>query len=575
MKFINSLALIQRLTLWDKKTGQWIKFKLWDIQKQWLKVLHSNLRILSLKKRQVGWSQLTGADSLIQCMALPNFTTLALSMSSDDARVFLNRIRGMYLQIPTLKEIEQRRANGETIDEYEEELALLKKVNPVLKGADGGDEMVFANGSSLVSLSAQKGRGRTADRVILDEMAYYTLKMSKTTLGDVMKSIAPTLERAQGQLIGITTANGRGEQYEMWRDAINGISDFVTFFVSCYDDPDFSEEKRQQIIENFGEDHANQEYPRTEKEAFLASGRPRFDVKALEYYETNMVIEPIFVGELQESTDEIVPNSKGNFKIIMPLNNIGQYAVVADVSEGLEKGDYSVAKIFNRNTWEQVAEWRGHIEHAFFGSILAKCARMYNNALIICEANNHGHSSITQLRNVEHYPEELIFEHNLVMKTSPDEDFRDPNKRLGWRTTNKTRPLIIDALGKAIIKRYVPDFLKGDIEELYSFVIKANGKCEAEDKCYDDRVIVLAITYYLLQSDAFQAFYPIIERKGHEECSNCEHKRIKERNSEEVNCKLSQRICTTASWCSQWSLWEPEDDNELFRDDKYSTYIRM
>ena len=110
--------------------------------------------------------------------------------------------------------------------------------------------MVFSNGSSLVSLSAQKGRGRTADRVILDEMAFYTLRRAKIQLAEVMKSIAPTLERSQGQMVGITTGNGRGQHYSMWMDAINGISKFMTFFVSCWDDPDFDEQSPHRSVDS-------------------------------------------------------------------------------------------------------------------------------------------------------------------------------------------------------------------------------------------------------------------------------------------------------------------------------------
>lgn len=575
MKFINSTHLIERLNLWDKKLSKWIKFKLWLIQKEWVSFLHKNKSILALKKRQVGWSQLTGADSLIQCMAQPNFTVLALSMSGEDAKVFLGRIRGMYQQIPTPEQYMKMKTKGGLVDEHDEYLVTLKHLNPIQKGKDAGDEMIFANGSSIVSLSAQKGRGRTADRVILDEAAFYTLRHAKVTLDNVMKSIAPTLERAEGQLILITTANGRGPFFDMWRKSVNNLSSFVNFFVSCWDDPDFTEEKRTQIIEDFGEDHANQEYPRTAKEAFLASGRPRFDNKSLDYYEQKRQIEPIFIGNLLDDTDKIINNNKGNFKVYNKIKIIGQYSIIADVSEGLEKGDYSVAKVFDRYSWEIVAEWHGHIEHALFGTILAKLGRMYNNALIIPEANNHGHSAITQLRNVENYPEDLIFEHNVIMKSSPDEDFRDPNRRKGWRTTAKTRPLVLSSLAKALIKRIIPNLSKEDIEELFSFIIKANGKAEAEDGCFDDRVMVLAIAYYLFQNDTFQSFYPYIQPKAHERCRICQNFKREHREDKYGVCFLSNRKCREESRCILYEQWEPEDDRDLFPDKNYSSYMKM
>ena len=572
MIFANSIPLIEKLQLWDKKSNKWIPFKLWPIQVSWVNFLHQHLKVLSLKKRQVGWSQVCGADSLIQCMLKENFTVLALSITGDDARVFLDRIRGMHQQIPTPDEYSQQLKDGKAPDKHMMELVTMKHVNRVTKGADAGDEMVFSSGSSIVSLSAQKGRGRTADRVILDEMAFYTSRNAKIDLATVLKSIAPTLERAEGQLVGITTANGRGQQYDMWMGSINGTNNFKNFFVSCWDDPDFTEEKRRKIIEDHGEDHANQEYPRTWKEAFLASGRPRFESHELDWYEMNRQLEPIFRGDLLEDVDEITENSKGNFKVYQKYKQIGQYMIVADVAEGLEKGDYSVAKVLDRYTWEVVAEWHGHIEHALFGTILAKMGRMYNNAIQIPEANNHGHSAITQLRYGEKYPEQLIFEHNIVMKPTPDEDFRDPNRRKGWRTTPKTRPLIINALAKAILKHTIPCLCKEDISELFSFVIHPNGKAEAEDKCFDDRVIVLGIAYYLLQNETFQQFYPFEQKKEHEICGICQHFRVKERDDKDGICQQSKRKCKPVSWCSLYEKFEYEDDSDLFLDKTYSDY---
>jgi len=574
MQLVDSIELIQRLKLWDKLSGQWIDFKLWPIQVKWVHCLHAELKLLALKKRQVGWSQLTGADSLIQALSLENFTTLALSISGDDASVLLDRIRGMYQQIPTPTDLMYMKKEGVPVDAVYEYLVALKHHNKIRKGAEAGEEMIFASGSSIVSLSAQKGRGRTANRVILDEMGFYTTREAKTTLGRVMKSIAPTLERSGGQLIGITTANGRGPHYKMWMDSINGKTKYKSFFVSCWDDPDFTQSKRDDIIAEHGNDHANQEYPRTYQEAFLASGRPRFDNAAVGFYEVKRVSEVRFRGDLLEDTEEITENNKGNLRIINKYDLTGQYVIMCDVSEGLAKGDFSVAKVFNRRTWAQDAEWHGHIEHALFGTIMAKLGRMYNNALIICEANNHGHSAITQLRNVEKYPYSLIFEHNIVVKPTPDEDFRDPNKRMGWRTTPKTRPMIINALAKALIKKVIPNLLDDDVSEISTFIIKDNGKAEAEDGCFDDRVIVLSIAYYLFQNETFQSFYQLIERKDHEVCKICQHYKLEHRDDTQGICQLSKRVCIDNSWCSQWQQWMPEDDSNLFLDETYSKYIK-
>ena len=48
-----------------------------------------------------------------------------------------------------------------------------------------------------------------------------------------------------------------------------------------------------------------------------------------------------------------------------------EYAIGADVAEGLATGDYSVAEVVNTATMETVARWRGKCDPDRFGEILA------------------------------------------------------------------------------------------------------------------------------------------------------------------------------------------------------------
>jgi len=464
MRLINSLDLIEALEIWDKKTGQYIPFKLWPIQKNWLQIIHTKKQALSVKKRQVGWSQLTGADSLVQCMANQNYTVLVLSISADDAKVFLDRIREMYNRIPTpgiaIKQGQHRKS-----------LAILKAVNRVTKGREAGEEMVFASGSSIVSLSAQKGRGRTADRVILDEMAFYTLRNSKIELEDVLRSIGPTLDRAGGQLIGISTANGLNSFYRLYLDAQHGKNNFTPFFVCCYDDPDFTKDQRKQLIKDHGKDHVNQEYPETWQQAFLSSGLPRFNLEILSGYR-DTAIEPVFIGGIAtQQFDDAVQKytyikewiiKDGSINFYKYYINDAIYVITADVAEGLDQGDYSCAKVFELETGCQVAEWHGHCEPAELGDLLTLMGIHYNNALIAPEANNHGISTIQRLRDNGYIN---IFQGQHVRPRS-DDKYLHPGKRFGWLTTNISKKAMIDNLAQLILDKAIPYFTKEDLEEL-------------------------------------------------------------------------------------------------------------
>lgn len=552
----DTLTIIEQMSLYDKVQGQYIPFLLWDRQKEFLDCIHNHRKVIILKKRQTGISQLTGADSLAQCMTQHNYTVLVLSKTGDDAKEYLNRVRDMYHSLGQVSEV------GEALKDYA----------PLVK--DTQEEMKWANGSRIISLPANRGAGYTANRVILDEAAFITKTDSKIDLATVLKRVEPTLDKSEGQLILISTANGMNLFQQYYMRAKQKLSNIVAFFFSCWDDPTFNESKRQEIIEDHGEDHANQEYPRTDLEAFLSSGRPRFDRNALNYYLENRITGHKFQGMLVPDSNEIISNEKGNFRIKHDKDPKGQYLIISDVAEGLDHGDYSHVKVFCRRSWKIVAEWHDHIEPHLLGTIMVKLGYMYNNALLCPEANNHGIATLTQIREKEKYPEDLIFEHNLVTREKSDDDFKTPVPRYGWRTTPKTRPLIIDTLGKLLIHYEIPELSPEDLDELQTFIWK-NGKPQAEEGCFDDRVMVLCIGYYLLSSETFNAYHPIIEPKPHERCSTCQYCVKEYPEDKRGNCQYSGRVVKSNQFCHLYQKfqWDWTEINPNHTKDVFSDYV--
>jgi len=552
----NCVDLIERLHLWDKKSKKWIQFKLWIIQKKFvLEVLYKRLKVLVLKKRQMGFSQLIGADSMLQCIVNPNTTILILSITSDDAGVFLDRVRDMYKRIPTVEALVQMAKDGKKeydgipIDNKYLLLCKIKQMVRCTKGLEAGEEMVWDNGSSLVSLSARKGRGRTADRVVLDEMAFYNLKNSQIKLEDVLRSIEPTLERSGGQLVGITTSDGYGAFYDMWRKAVKKLSSYFPFFSSCWDDPDYTIEKRKQQIADYGINHVRKEYPETAEEAFMSSGTTRFDQEKLLEYEQHL-LEPIAVGDIviepvTRNRSEYIDHKvilDGSIVFYSPKKKHGQYAMVSDVSEGIERdgnqkdGDYSTLMVFDIETQKKVAEWHGHCEPSELGIMHYKVGYHYNMAMSIIEANNHGIGAITQLRNMG-YPPERIFQGKHI-KTKSDDKYNKPNKRYGFLTTSSSKPLIIDNLAIMLVRYLLQELTYEDISEMRTYMRDNAGRTNADENCYDDRVMTLAIFYYVVQ---FLVLVPI------DKYSYCEHCIYYSRDDRA--CSVNQHVRELDDWC--------------------------
>ena len=75
------------------------------------------------------------------------------------------------------------------------------------------------------------------------------------------------------------------------------------------------------------------------------------------------------------------------------------YVIGADVAEGLKHGDYSSAHVLAvGDETRVVAEWHGHIEPDLFAYELFKLGTWYNTALVLPEVNNHGLTTVTELR---------------------------------------------------------------------------------------------------------------------------------------------------------------------------------
>lgn len=350
-----------------------------------------------------------------------------------------------------------------------------------------------------------------------------------------------------------STANGVGGYfYDMWYAACRGENDFTPIFFPWFTDPNYSmefeddEEKEKFIaevnathpdasgkpihtdewllIQQFGVtyeqlnwrkktiankcggsiDMFHQEYPSTPEEAFIASGRPKFDLKAVKEYEIACV-PPVKQGELYESSSglSIYDDPKGNLKIWYLPNPDETYCIGADVAEGLITGDYSVAIVLDSKL-NVCAKWRGHIDPDLFGKELVKLGKLYNEAFLAPEGNNHGLTTIKSILNEEYWN---IFNTKIYDKVNDE-----ITKKIGWYTTRKTKPLAIDKLAEYIREKFLGIWDFDIIEELYSYVIDDKGATNAQEGKHDDCVMSLAIALQAFLEGRGQNYIPEISR---------------------------------------------------------------
>lgn len=231
-----------------------------------------------------------------------------------------------------------------------------------------------------------------------------------------------------------------------------------------------------------------QEYPETLAGAFLTTGTPFFD----------MEVAAARLDDLRRSPVPFTLDRTGAMIYQDPLPG-ETYVLSADIAEGLDRGESSVADpeqggsdfssgyVIHARTLRVVAALHGRIPPVEFARKLDALGRRYR-ACVAPERNNHGHTVVHVLEEAQ-YPE--VYRH--AEYDQGGQRFLRP----GFPTDTKTRPMILDALAEVIRTGliYCPD-PRFWVETL-RFHRNKLGKPEALPGSHDDRVMSLAIGVYL------------------------------------------------------------------------------
>ncbi len=188
------------------------------------------------------------------------------------------------------------------------------------------------------------------------------------------------------------------------------------------------------------------------------------------------------------SVSHVVKEQPDGLRIYKPPVKGHLYVVGADVAEGVLGGDYSVAVIYDRRSGEEVAFYRGHIPADKFGLKLGEWGRMYNEALMVVEINNHGLTTVTALRN-------SIYPNLYFRPTKFDTMGSQWSDRLGWKTTKITRPLMIDDLNDAFREGLLTLHSLEMVEEMLTFIFDVSNNMVPMSSFHDDAIFASAVGF--------------------------------------------------------------------------------
>ena len=439
-----------------------IKFVLRDAQLETIEAWMQDRYSIVLKARQIGFSTLVAAYAVWLTYFYPDRHIIMLSRTERDAVKLLEKAKYGFKLLPQW----------------------MKDRGPLWEARQ--TQLAFSNESKIESLPSgnDPARGESVFLVIVDEWAFLP------NPAEAWSAIEPIAD-VGGRVIGLSTANGEGNTFhELWAGSKpfgNATNRFKSLFFPWWagdrDDEWYAAKKA-----DLPDWQLAQEYPSDPDEAFLRSGRPVFNLDKLREVEPR---DPA-VGDLVIANGDPVffPGDGGLLSVWERPQPNGVYVVGADVAEGLDHGDFSSAHVIDARNLRLVAHWHGKVDADLFGeAVLNGLGRWYNNALVGVESNNHG---LTTLKFLQRTRYRNIYRERRHTQRNPEQ-----SEALGHRTTQTTKPLVIDDLVAVMRDGKLDMPCERTLRELRTFVRDERGRMHGSP--FDDRTMSLAIAVWMLR----------------------------------------------------------------------------
>lgn len=379
----------------------------------------------------------------------------------------------------------------------------------------------------------------------------------------IMRGLTSTVQALPDTMIIVeSTANGFGDYfYEMWKQAKDGESTYVPLFISWlqiekYRMPFVGERtfdgdtiagferslnddekklidahgatfeqlhwRRFKIRELKGDvDGFREQYPSTDNEAFLSSGRPYFP---------SVVVRNQYGASKKESV------KKGNLvwveygeKVAFEDDDFGLWRVESEPVDGFENRyvtgsdpaegksvtednknpDYSATFVYDRLEKKMVAMFKGRVDTDVFEEEIYKASVWYKSCLETVEKNNTaGGALIKGLKNKENL--------NLYRKQTFGKMTDEETVEYGFYTGKETREPLLSELRRRI-KLNAEGHEKLSIpfvefwDDATSFVIDKTGKPIHQHGAHDDTIFACALA--LEGASQASETFPIEEEK--------------------------------------------------------------
>ncbi|MCK9369573.1 hypothetical protein M0R04_06670 [Candidatus Dojkabacteria bacterium] len=406
-------------------------------------------RVILLKARQLGFSTAVCGFLYHDTIMNPGTTSVIIGYNREMTTELLEKIKLFYATTPV-------------------------KLQPTIKYNSRHEISFPVIGSKIIVLPSNEsvGRGYTINNLLCTELALWEKAEEKMT---TLEASVPI----DGRIIIESTPHGIGNKYhEMWVADNDYLKKEYGWWWGYTKEEVDTIRKRLNNEQLFA-----QEYGLT----FLTSGRLVFDREALEKQRKNIlkVGDKISYENSDAQLEEKDVRIFEDLRIYKPPVSDGLYIFGVDNSEGVEGGDFTAVTVLDRRTGEEVAFYRGLITPDHLALKLNQWGRFYNNALMVIEINNHGLTTIMDLKKLI-YP-------NMYHRPKKFDVVADPiSEKLGWKTSRVTKPLMIGDLDKALREDSIMFHSKETLDEMLTYVYNDSNEMVPMSKKYHDDCIMSA-----------------------------------------------------------------------------------
>ena len=327
-----------------------IPFKMWDFQKEMIKIYHENRFSITKCPRQVGKTTTSVAYLLWSTIFTDSQSVAVLANKGSLARDILAKYQLAYENLP---------------------MWLQQGVVTWNKG-----NVELENGSKIIAASTSSSaiRGGSFNCVFLDEFGFVPNNIAE----EFFNSVYPVISSGKtSKIIIVSTPNGMNLFYKLWMDAIGKKNGYKPFEIHWSMVPGRTEQWKEETIRNTSLRQFQQEF----ETEFLGSSNTLisgYKLAQLRYMDAIAEHDMMKIYEQPIKTDGI--------KYVKDR----LYCLVVDVSEGknLDSSAFSVIDI-SELPYKQVATYKSSsITPLLFPTVIYNAARYYNDAYVLIEINN-------------------------------------------------------------------------------------------------------------------------------------------------------------------------------------------